>query len=389
MLALPMPQHSRTTNITDAPIQHLLQQADIPHSVVSLGQGVPFFGPPEATMDAAAAALREPNGYRYSNDAGRPVLRQALARKLRQDNDIAVDWRHNIIATTGANQAFVNGVLAITDVGDSVVIVTPHYFNHVMAVHMAGCRPIFVEAGEGYVPDVDDVAAALQDDTRAVVTVSPNNPTGAVYPPATLRAINELCADHGLYHISDEPYEYFVYGDTRHVSPASFDAALEHTISLFSFSKSYGMSGYRMGAMVVPADMYEAVIKVQDTVIICPPGPSQAAAIAALEIGGAYPRQFLPALEDAREVFIDGMDALGGVSMPVTNGAFYFLLQLDTHKAAWDIALRLIEDFGVVTIPGEAFAAAQPSLRIAYGNITEREAREGMRRLADGLQSLL
>ncbi|MBS3773215.1 MAG: aminotransferase class I/II-fold pyridoxal phosphate-dependent enzyme [Candidatus Thermoplasmatota archaeon] len=384
-----MARQSRTTEMMDAPIQRLLQQADVPGDVVSLGQGVPFFGPPDAATAAAAKALSTPDGYRYSHDAGHPGLRQAVAGKLRRDNDIAADWERNVIATAGANQAFVNAVLAVTDVGDSVVMVTPYYFNHVMAVQMAGCRPVYVPAGENYVPEVDDIAGALRPDTRAVVTISPNNPTGAVYPPATLRGVNELCADHDIYHISDEPYEHFVYDDARHVSPASYDAGLDHTISLFSFSKSYGMSGYRIGAMAVPADLYSEVLKVQDTVAICPPGPSQAAAAAALQDQGAYPRLFLPTLTENRQVFIDGMADLDGMSLPVTRGAFYFLLQLDTDRSAWDIALRLIEEYGVVTIPGEAFAAAQPALRVAYGNITLTQAREGMRRLAAGLPALL
>jgi len=384
-----MPQRSRTTDVMDAPIQQLLQQAAVPDDAVSLGQGVPFFGPPEEAIAAATDVLSSPDGYRYGDDAGHPSLRRAMADTLRRDNDIAACRHDNIIATAGANQAFVNAVLATTEVGDSVVIVTPHYFNHVMAVQMAGCRPVFVQAGRDYVPDPDDIAMALRRDTRAVVTISPNNPTGAVYPPETLRAINELCADHGIYHVSDEPYEYFVYGSARHVSPASYDAGLEHTISLFSFSKSYGMSGYRIGAMAVPADIYGEVLKVQDTIAICPSGPSQAAATAALSVGGAYPRRFLPALEQNRQVFVDGLAGIDGVSLPVTDGAFYFLLRLDTDRAAWDVALRLIEDYGVVTIPGEAFAARTPSLRIAYGNLAEDTAREGMRRLAEGLRALL
>ncbi|MFO8133566.1 MAG: aminotransferase class I/II-fold pyridoxal phosphate-dependent enzyme, partial [Thermoplasmatota archaeon] len=329
-----MPRQSRTTEMMDAPIQRLLQQADMPDGVVSLGQGVPFFGPPGTATAAAAKALSTPDGYRYSHDAGHPGLRQAIAGKLRRDNDIAADWERNVIATAGANQAFVNAVLAVTDVGDSVVIVRPYYFNHVMAVQLAGCRPVFVEAGKGYVPEVDDVAAALRPDTRAVVTISPNNPTGAVYPPATLRGVNELCADHDVFHISDEPYEHFVYDDAVHVSPGSYDPALEHTVSLFSFSKSYGMSGYRIGAMAVPASLYSEVLKVQDTVAICPPGPSQAAAAAALQDQGAYPRRFLSTLAENRQVFIGGMAGVDGVMLPVTRVAFYFLLQLDTDRAA-------------------------------------------------------
>ncbi|MGC9309028.1 MAG: aminotransferase class I/II-fold pyridoxal phosphate-dependent enzyme, partial [Thermoplasmatota archaeon] len=338
-----MPQPSRTTSIMDAPIQRLLQTADVPDDVVNLGQGIPFFGPPKPAMDAAAAALRQPEGYQYSHDTGHPNLKQAVAEKLQHDNDIRAAGQDNIIITTGANQAFINALLAITNAGDSIIVVTPHYFNHVMAVEMASCQPIFVPTGEGYLPHVDAIAAAIQDNTQAVVTISPNNPTGAVYPSETLRSINELCADHNIYHISDEPYEYFVYDGARHVSPASFDTAMEHTISLFSFSKSYGMSGYRIGAMAVPHSIYQEVLKVQDTIAICPPGPSQAAAQAALKVGSTYPHQFLPVLEEIRQVFIDGIATLNGVSLPVTQGAFYCLLQLETNHEPWDIALRLIE----------------------------------------------
>ena len=389
MFALLMPKASRTTGTMDAPIQQLLQMANVPDDIVNLGQGIPFFGPPEQAMDAAAAALRQPDGYQYSHDAGHQELRQAFSEKLRRDNDIRAAKQDNIIITTGANQAFVNALLAVTNVGNSVIIVTPHYFNHVMAIEMAGCQPVFVPAGEKYLPEVDTIAAAIQENTRAVVTISPNNPTGAVYPSRTLRGINELCADHSIYHISDEPYEYFVYDGAQHVSPATFDAAIEHTISLFSFSKSYGMSGYRIGAMAAPDDMYREILKVQDTIAICPPGPSQAAARVALTIGSKYTDQFLPVLEDVRQVFIDGIAALEGVSLTDTRGAFYFLLQLDTTCKPWDIALQLIEDFGVVTLPGEAFDTEHPSLRIAYGNLTPTAARESMSRLANGLQTLL
>ena len=132
------------------------------------------------------------------------------------------------------------------------------------------------------------IERAITPRTRAVVTVSPNNPTGAVYPESTLRAVNTLCRDRGIFHIHDEAYEYFTYGGAGHFSPGSLPEAAGHTISLFSLSKAYGMASWRIGYMVIPEVLAEAVNKIQDTILICPPAVSQHAAIAALEVGRSF-----------------------------------------------------------------------------------------------------
>ena len=175
-----------------------------------------------------------------------------------------------------------NAVLAITDPDDEIVLLVPYYFNHEMAIVMAGARAVAAETTSDYQIDLDAIRRAITPRTRAVVTVSPNNPTGAVYPRAALQAVNELCRERGIFHIHDEAYEYFTYGGVEHFSPGSLPGAAAHTISLFSLSKAYGMASWRVGYMVVPDVLFEAVNKIQDTILICPPAVSQHAAMAAL-----------------------------------------------------------------------------------------------------------
>src|SRR5262249_42010158 len=189
-----------------------------------------------------------------------------------------------VMVTAGANMAFVHALLAITSLGDEVILPVPFYFNHEMAIEMAGCAPVRVPTDERYQLDLDAIRRAITPRTRAIVTVTPNNPTGAVYPEPALRAVSRLCQDHGLYHISDEVYEYFTYGAARHVSPASFDGAEKFTISLFSLSKAYGFAGWRIGYMAYPESLANAIMKVQDTVIVCPPVISQIAAGSTLQL---------------------------------------------------------------------------------------------------------
>ncbi|HQT95301.1 MAG TPA: aminotransferase class I/II-fold pyridoxal phosphate-dependent enzyme [Thermoanaerobaculaceae bacterium] len=209
---------------------------------ISLGQGVVGYPPPPEALEAVARFAADPDNHMYGPVEGIPALLDAIAAKLAADNAIALTDDSRIVVTAGGNMAFANAVLAITDPGDEVILLEPYYFNHRMAVTIAGCRPIAVPTDAAHQPVVSRIEAAITSRTRAVVTVSPNNPSGAVYPEATLRAINALCRERGVYHVHDEAYEYFVYDGARHVSPASEPGAAGHTISLFSLSKSYGFA---------------------------------------------------------------------------------------------------------------------------------------------------
>ena len=383
------PQPGRTERIQEAPIVKLIADSNVPSDVVDLGQGVPFYGPPREAIRAAAGALDKESGFKYSPDAGKASLRQTIAEKLASENRVDADSDNNIMVTAGANQAFVNAILCLTRPGDHVLVLSPYYFNHVMAVELAGCKPVIVDTDSDFQPLVECIGRCITKRVRAVVLVSPNNPTGAVYSKDALREIGALCAENDLYLITDETYEHFVYDDAKHVSALELDKSIEYTISLFSFSKSYGMSGYRIGYAVFPKHLYTEMLKVQDTVTICAPSPLQIAAEAAMKLGAAYPRQFIPRIEKARKIFIERLAGFDFVEMPVTKGSYYFMLRLKTKKSDWDIAKRLIEEYGVITIPGQVFGAKYPALRIAYANVDESLAAKGASRLTRGLKDVL
>jgi aspartate/methionine/tyrosine aminotransferase len=225
-----------------------------------------------------------------------------------------------------------------------------------MAIRMLDCTPVVVATDERFQPRPSLIEHAITEKTRALVTISPNNPSGAVYPETTLRAINALCRAQGLYHISDEAYEYFTYGAARHFSPGSIPEACEHTISLFSLSKAYGFASWRIGYMVVPEHLYPAILKIQDTNLICAPVISQHAAVGALEIGAAYCRERLPAIDRVRRTVLDGLAALGSrCEVGPAEGALYVFTRIDTALSAMDLVRCLIVDHGVAVIPGHTF----------------------------------
>jgi aspartate/methionine/tyrosine aminotransferase len=254
---------------------------------ISLGQGMVSYGPPPQALEAIPAFLAREDAHRYGPVEGLPELVDALAQKLTHENRLPLD-RSRIAVTAGGNLAFVNALLAVADPGDEVILQAPFYFNHEMAVVMANCRPVVAPTDARYQLQLDRIEAAITPCTRAIVTISPNNPSGAVYPEADLRAVNALCAARGIWHIHDEVYEYFTYGPARHFSPGSLPGADAHTISLYSLSKAYGFASWRIGYMVIPHTLWTAVNKIQDTLLICAPHVSQAAAVGALAAGRAY-----------------------------------------------------------------------------------------------------
>jgi aspartate/methionine/tyrosine aminotransferase len=348
------------------------------------------YQPPPQAIAAARAFGGALADHRYGPVEGLPPLVEAIEHKLVAENGIVVRPRSRVLVTAGGNQAFMNAVLAITDPGDSVILPTPYYFNHEMAIVMAGARAVGVPTGADYQLDLDAIASAIDSTTRAVVTVSPNNPTGAVYPEADLRAVNALCRSRGLFHIHDEAYEYFSYGHARVFSPGSIDGAAEHTFSLFSLSKAYGMASWRIGYMVVPEALNDAVHKIQDTILICPPAASQHAALAALAVGRAHAQPHIAGLDRTRRAIYDELTQAGmPCDVPSVDGAFYYLVRVHGALDSMTLTERLIREHRVATIPGSAFADSSPcSIRISYGALDADSVIEGLHRLVSGLQAL-
>jgi aspartate/methionine/tyrosine aminotransferase len=371
-----------------AVIGDLIQQAP---GTISLGQGVVHYGPPQAALDAARDALPQPDTHSYQDGAGIPRLVAAIDAKLRRDNGIDRRNGLRVMVTAGGNMAFVHAILAITQPGDEVILPVPFYFNHEMAIQMADCAAVLVPTDDRYQLNLDAIRRAITPRTRAIVTVSPNNPTGAVFPEAALRDVNDLCARHGLFHISDEVYEYFTYGSAKHVSPGAFDGAHAHTISMFSLSKAYGFAGWRIGYMVYPERLHEAIAKIQDTVLVCPPVLSQIAAVAAMEAGPTYCRQHLQSFAEVRDIVLSELRALEPLcTVPPAEGAFYCFLRVNAEADPLPIAERLIREHRVAVVPGHAFGMSSGCyFRVAYGALQKATVAEGVGRLVAGLRALL
>jgi aspartate/methionine/tyrosine aminotransferase len=357
---------------------------------ISLGQGVVHYGPPPETLDAVRDSLAHQATHEYGDGAGIPPLVAAITQKLAVENHIDVGRGSRIMVTAGANMAFMHAALAITSPGDEIILPVPFYFNHEMAIEMAGCRAVRVPTDDRYQLRLDLVEQAITERTRAIVTISPNNPSGAVLNEASLRAVNDLCRSRGVYHIADEPYEYFTYGEARHVSPGSFPNAAAHTISMYSLSKAYGFAGWRIGYLVYPEALASAMMKSQDTILICPTIASQIGAVAALQIGRSYCQPHVKELAAIRDIVVSELSTLAPLAtVPAADGAFYALLRVNKNVDPLVIGERLVREHKVAVIPGTAFGMSGCYFRVAYGALQKATVAEGIGRLVNGLRAVL
>ena len=358
---------------------------------ISLGQGVVAYSPPQSAIEFLSRFLADSANNLYQAVEGIPLLITTLKEKLAAFNNIEINENNRIVVTAGSNMAFMNAILAITSLGDEVILNTPYYFNHEMAIAMNGCHPVLVETDENYQLQPDAILQAITPKTRAIVTISPNNPTGAVYPQELLREINHICQQQGIYHISDEAYEYFTYDGIKHVSPASFAGSSDYTISLFSLSKAYGFASWRIGYMVIPQHLLTAVKKVQDTNLICPPVVSQYAALGALQAKPEYLKKNIQAIAEVRELVIESLKHLEGIcTIAPADGAFYFFLKVKSQIDDFELVKRLINEYKIAVLPGTTFGMNQGCyLRVAYGALQKETAKQGIERLVNGLRDLV
>ncbi|MEA5554431.1 pyridoxal phosphate-dependent aminotransferase [Anabaena cylindrica UHCC 0172] len=358
---------------------------------ISLGQGVVHYSPPLEAIELLPKFLSESTNHLYKAVVGIPELITVLTAKLSNFNNIDINGENCIVVTAGSNMGFINAILAITSPGDEIILNTPYYFNHEMAIKMAGCDPILVETDENYQLVPEAIAKAITPKTRAVVTISPNNPTGVVYPETALKQVNQICRERGIYHISDEAYEYFTYDGVKHISPGAFLGSSEHTISLYSLSKAYGFASWRIGYMVIPQHLLNAVKKVQDTILICPPVVSQYAAVGALQAKDDYLRDHIRAIAQTRTIVLDALKQLQSVcTITPANGAFYFFLKVHTQIDAFELVKILIQEHQVAVIPGTTFGMKDGCyLRVAYGALQQETAKLGIERLVKGIKSII
>ena len=358
------------------------------HHVISLGQALPYFAPPPSALAAARRALDTADVNIYSTDAGLPSLRAALAERLQHALATTCGAR-DLVITAGGNHAFTLALTTLVDPGDEVVLPAPYFTNHQMSIVGLGAVPVEAPVAdrETFAIRWSDIEPHLTTRTKAVVFCTPSNPTGAVMEPREGERIVSELARRGIVVISDETYMHFVYG-RAHWSAASVPAWRSNVVVLGTFSKSFGMMGWRLGFMLADAAICEQAIKVQDAMIICAPKVSQIAGEAAVRESWDYPLSFRGEFIERRRLMHAALSAIPGLQWTPTDGGFFAFVRIPGCDDSQAFAVELLERAHVVAIPGAAFGASgEGCLRLSYGAVAREELVEAVSRLAGLLQA--
>lgn len=378
----------RTSSLRPDTGTPLIERAGRLPNVISLGRGDPDLPAPPHVVDAARQALAE-GATHYSPIRGLDALREAIAVKLRRENQIEADPDREVLITTGSQEAVVVTLLALLDPGDEILLPNPHYFAYENAVHYVGGRviPIPTYAQDEFQPQAEVIARCITPRTKAIALVTPNNPTGAMYSREVLESIGELAVQRGLYIISDELYEKLVF-DAEHFSIASREDFRERTVTINGFSKSFQMTGFRVGYLTGPAPFVEAAHLIKRTLTICAPTASQHAAIAAL----TGPQESMVAAHatyvERRNACFDRLETLG-VPFFHPPGTFYIFLDVSkSNTSSLEVCQRLLSDAAVLAYPGSTFGEqGEGYIRISLLADTPRLL-EGLDRIAEFLGQL-
>jgi aspartate aminotransferase len=341
--------------------------------LVRLEVGEPDFDTPEHVIDAATRAARD-GATHYTSGAGIPDLRAAIADRTERETGVSVNSVTGVSVTNGAMEALSLALAAIAEPDDEVLIPTPAWPNYSNQAKFAGATPVEVPlpADEGFDLAPDRVVEELTRDTAAVVLTTPSNPTGRVYDEDAVRAVVEAAADHDAYVIADEVYARLTYGgDHRRV--ASY-ADYEGLLTVNSCSKTYAMTGWRIGWLVGPSDVVEAATNLGESTTACPSSVGQHAALAALTGTQEPVRKMRAAFRERRERLVKRVEEIPKISCPRPEGAFYAFLDVSAlDGTSVDVAERLLSEYGVVTAPGAGFGdAGEGYLRLSFANSTER-----------------
>ena len=358
------------------------------HDVVSLGQAVPFFAPPDAALRAARAALDTPEVNRYVTDPGLPALRAVLASRLSSTTGAAIS-AGDLVITAGANHAFTLALTTMVDPGDEVVLPSPYFTNHQMAVCALGARAVEAPIGDrtGFSVTWTDIEPHVTARTRAVVLCNPSNPTGAPIDGSEGPRIVAEAARRGIIVFSDETYMQFVY-EGEHWSAASAPGWRDNVAVIGTFSKSFGMMGWRVGFMLADASACEQAVKVQDEMIICAPVISQIAAEAAVRENWDHAAHFHGALRERRDVLARELSSVPGIDWSPQRAGLFAFARIAGCTDSKELSSALLEEALVVTIPGATFGrSGEGFLRLSYGYAAVDRLREAARRLTRFLVS--
>jgi aspartate/methionine/tyrosine aminotransferase len=374
----------RTHGFTESVIRGMTRLAS-EHGAINLAQGFPNFPAPDVLKEAAARAIRD-DVNQYAITWGAKRLRDALARKYAEWYGMKVDPEAEVTVTCGATEAMASALLAVVDPGDEVIVFEPFYENYGPDAILCGARPVYVPIAAGEQLDLDRLEAAFSQHTRAIIICTPNNPTGRVLSRRELEAIAELCRRHAAYAVTDEIYEHISY-EGEHIPIATLDGMRDRTITISGASKTFSVTGWRIGTIVAPPDATDAIRKVHDFLTVGAPAPLQEAVAVGLETLGDDYYETLARDYRARRDLLCGALREAGLRCTPPQGAYYVLADFSDLSELPDdqFAYWLTREIGVAPVPGSSFFSradlGRRLVRFAFCK-TEELLHEAARRLA-------
>ncbi len=387
---------NRTKNLQLSVIKQMELLASHKPDVVSLAQGIPGFDTPECIKRRVELALKRGVVSKYSLSPGLPELRELIELSLARDN-MFYDWQKEIIVTAGAIEGITAAILAITSQGDEVIIPSPTYTSYREVINLAGCKPVYVGLDEdrGWAFDLEKFESAITEKTKAIFYCNPNNPTGTIYTRGQLMGLAKLAEKHNLFIICDEVYKDFIFSqkeakllrfsaeNRRSLASSPFFSLAEvpelrkRVIRVFSFSKPYAMTGWRVGYLHSDESVVREILKVHDSLVTCAPVISQYAAMGALEMGESDLNKFVQDFKEHRDFACSRLDKLSHIfSYAEPNSAYYVfpkvISPLDKggkgDLLSWKLALDLLDKAQVAVVPGIAFGPnGEGHIRINFG----------------------
>jgi aspartate/methionine/tyrosine aminotransferase len=380
---------AKAASFTESVIREMTRLA-MEHDAVNLAQGFPDFAAPEELKEAARRAVTA-DLNQYPITWGEPELRYAIAEKYLATYGMQVDPDRQLCITCGSTEGMISSMLGVLDPGDEVVIFEPFYENYGPDTILAGATPRFVALRPpDWSFDPDELAAAFTDRTRGIVVNTPNNPTGKVFERHELEQIADLCRRWNAIAFTDEIYEHILYDDAVHVPPASLDGMGERTVTVNALSKTYSVTGWRVGWVIAPPDLIDGIRKVHDFLTVGAPTPLQHAGVTALRLPETYYATMAKEYTERRSLMLEILEETGfGASAP--RGAYYVMADISHLGFDGDVqaARTMVRDVGVATVPGSSFfsdpALGRSIVRFSFSKRLEtlREAGDRLHRLAE------
>ncbi len=348
------PLASRLSNFQESVIREMTRKA-IEHNAINLSQGMPDYSPPAELIEGLDDALKA-NEHQYSITYGRKDLREKIADKLENYNDILYDSENEITITCGASEAIASSILAILNHSDEMLILEPYYENYVPLTYLSGAKPRFVKLRQDdFNLDEEALKEAVTDKTKAIFINTPHNPSGKVFTRNELIFFADLCNENDLIAVTDEIYEYIIYDGLTHISPASIEEMFERTVTISGFSKTFSITGWRIGYVAAEKQLMNGIRKVHDYLTICAPSLLQIAVLKSFELGEDYYKKLRDRYQINRDYLVDNLARLG-LNPIEPKGAYYLLADVtEFSNNDKEFADFLVRDQGVATVPGSSF----------------------------------